>query len=98
MFAPNGAWFASASTDGSIRIWDTVTGRLVKAIEAAHDALGQMTPVDSIKWSSNAKYILSKGKDNVGKLFDWQTGRAVRTYLGADNQVSLVLLYRHQRG
>ena len=32
-FAPNGKWFASASDDGTIKLWATANGRLLRTLK-----------------------------------------------------------------
>lgn len=47
---------ATASADGAIKIWDAVNGKVLNTIKDAHNA-----PVTSIRFSRNAKYLLSCG-------------------------------------
>lgn len=48
---------ATASADGAIKIWDAVNGKVLNTIKDAHNG----APVTSIRFSRNAKYLLSCG-------------------------------------
>ncbi|KAL9651807.1 hypothetical protein ABK040_014452 [Willaertia magna] len=74
-YSPDGKLFISASKDGSIKIWDGVTGRCVTTIRNAHG-----TNVYSVQFSQNSKYVLSGGSDSIAKLWDLSTGKQVRTF------------------
>jgi cleavage stimulation factor subunit 1 len=74
-YSTDGKLFVSGSKDGSIKIWDGVTGRCVNTIPSAYS--GQ---VYSVQFSMNSKYMLSNGQDYTAKLWDLSTGRQVRTY------------------
>ena len=70
-YAPNGTFFASCSTDGSVKIWDGVNFRCTRTIEAAHGG----TEVYSAKISRNGKYLLTAGRDSIPRLWDLSSGR-----------------------
>ena len=81
-YAPNGSTFASSSVDGSIKIYDTITGRCVNTIPKAHGGAS----VISVEYASNSTYLLSTGLDSKGILWDLSTGKALQTYLGAEQK------------
>lgn len=73
---PDGRMFASASDDGSIKLWDGRTMACTSTFSQAHKAL----PVLSAKFSKNSKYILSSGEDHVIRLWDLVAGKPIITY------------------
>ena len=81
-FAPNGSTFASASVDGSIKIFDTVTGRCVNTIQKAHGGAS----VTSVEYAANSTQILSTGLDSKGQLWDLSNGKVLQTYAGAEQK------------
>ncbi|KAL2913593.1 hypothetical protein HK105_206895 [Polyrhizophydium stewartii] len=78
-YAPTGGVFASASADGDIRLYDTVSGRCINTIAGAHGG----RPVTSVAFSKNSKYLLSMGMDSVGRLWDMGSGKTLVTYQGS---------------
>ncbi|KAG9289853.1 hypothetical protein G9A89_015433 [Geosiphon pyriformis] len=78
-FANNGSQFVTSSLDGSIKIWDTVSGKCIKTIENAHDG----ALVSSVQFSKNGKYLLSGGKDSICRLWEVASGRCIIKYEGA---------------
>jgi len=82
-YAPNGATFATASSDGTIKIWDTVMGKVLNTITSAHSG----APVTSIRFSRNSKYLLSCGLDSTGRLWDLSSGKKVVSYFGSNSRL-----------
>ena len=74
-YSSDGKMFISAGKDGSIKIWDGVTGRCVTTIPKAHG-----NSVYSVQFSQNAKYFLSGGSDATARIWDISTGKQVRCY------------------
>jgi len=75
----DGKHFVSASTDGSIKIWDGVSNRCIATFLQAHDG----AEVCSVVFSRNGKYVLSSGKDSLVKLWELSTSRCLIAYTGA---------------
>lgn len=78
-YAPQGNIFVTCSEDGSIKIYDGVSGKCVNTIEQAHGGAS----VSSVKFSRNSKYLLSNGKDSIGRLWDMSSGQVIQKYEGA---------------
>ena len=52
------------------KVWDGVSNRCVNTFKSAHG--GEI--VSSVKFSKNAKYILSSGRDGLSTLWELSTG------------------------
>lgn len=92
-FSANSEYFVTASEDGDIRVWDTVSGECVRSIVGAHGKW----PVNCVQISKNGNFILSAGSDSLGKLWDLGTGtfsaltvgKLIHEFEGAVQQVSI---------
>eukprot|EP00927_Polykrikos_kofoidii_P056603 TRINITY_DN50701_c0_g1_i1.p1 TRINITY_DN50701_c0_g1~~TRINITY_DN50701_c0_g1_i1.p1 ORF type:complete len:593 (+),score=96.80 TRINITY_DN50701_c0_g1_i1:116-1780(+) len=71
----DGRMFATASSDGVIKLWDGVSNRVVNRIPRAHSGSG----VTSVRWSRNLRYLLSSGLDGRHRLWDLRRGQEVIT-------------------
>jgi len=69
----DGKILASASADGSIKLWDAVTNSLVNAFSQAHSG----SSITSVRWSRSLRYLLSSGNDGRHRLWDVRMGREV---------------------
>lgn len=96
-YAPTGSVFISASQDGSIKVWDAISGKVVRTIEGAHSGKGRMySGATSATISKNGRYILSGGMDSTSKLWDLGSGKLIHSFLGATQKViyfALILLF-----
>ncbi|KAJ2546726.1 hypothetical protein EV175_005493 [Coemansia sp. RSA 1933] len=78
-YSPNGSLIASASHDGSVKIWYGVSGKCVRTIAKAHSGKA----VTGIVFSRNSKYILSTGLDSRVRMWEASSGSLVRAFEGA---------------
>ncbi|XP_019869819.1 cleavage stimulation factor subunit 1-like [Aethina tumida] len=78
-WSSNARVFATASKDGTIKLWDGITNRCINTFPKAHDGL----EVCSVQFSKNGKYILSAGKNSICKLWELNTSRCLIAYTGA---------------
>jgi len=62
-FSPDGRWFASASFDRSVRLWDGRTGRHVHAFR------GHVGDVYQLAWSADSRLLMSGSKDSTVKCW-----------------------------
>ncbi len=76
VFSPDGKTILSASFDHTLKLWDTATGREIKALR------GHTRPVTSAAFSPDGKAILSASEDKTLKLWNTATGNEIRTLAG----------------
>ena len=62
------------------RIWSVVNGQCLKTLAEGHDAICQ-----HVQFSPNSKYILSTAHDSSIRLWDYNTARCLKTYVGHTN-------------
>lgn len=80
-FSTDGKQIVSASTDKTIKIWDTQTGRMQKTIT------GHNANVNSVLFNKKGDLVLSASgndveKDNTVRVWDVFTGECIKTYDG----------------
>ncbi|KAF7727069.1 cleavage stimulation factor, 3' pre-RNA, subunit 1 [Apophysomyces ossiformis] len=85
-YSHTGRLFASASADGNVRIWDSVSSRCVKLLEKVHSGAA----VSSVRMTRDEKYILTSGLDSVVRLWDISSGKQVMEYVGHEQRTQLL--------
>lgn len=83
-FSPNGAHIASASWDGTVRIWDAQTGEEIRVFN------GHSNWVNSVSFRFDGKRIVSASDDKTVRIWDTETGNCVRTLKGHTSGVNSV--------
>jgi tetratricopeptide (TPR) repeat protein len=82
-FTPDGRHFATASNDGTARVWDAATGR------PAGPVLKHTNYVASVAFSPDGNTLAAGdyGPAGLVKLWDWRTGKHMRPPLEHDDIV-----------
>ncbi|KAJ3414331.1 hypothetical protein HDV05_006699 [Chytridiales sp. JEL 0842] len=80
-FAPKGNMFVTGGTDGSIKLFDTVSSKVTNTIPSAHSDAS----ISSLEFSKNGKYILSAGQDSRPRLWDIVAGKVLHTFEGTNH-------------
>jgi WD40 repeat protein/serine/threonine protein kinase len=75
--SPDGTRMASASSDGTVRVWDAITGREVLPPLRGHTGV-----VTAVVYSPDGRKLVSSSYDKTVRVWDSTTGELVRT-LGA---------------
>ena len=74
-FSPNGTLLASADGDGTVKLWDTATGRLIRTLHADTGPLG----VFAVAFSPSSGLLASGDSDGTIRLWNTATGKLVLT-------------------
>ncbi|KAE8148061.1 WD40-repeat-containing domain protein [Aspergillus avenaceus] len=69
-FSPDASKIASGGADGAVKVWDTLTGRLVHTFE------GHLAGISTISWSPDGAIIASGSDDKTIRLWNVLTGKA----------------------
>lgn len=67
-FSPSGEGLASASDDGTVRLWKVATGELVTTITGHEGA------VLGVGFSPDGKWLASVGRDKLIRIWDARSG------------------------
>ena len=83
-FSTDGAKIVSGSGDKTVRIWDSITGKLLLCLEGHDDS------VENVGFNPDSSRIVSGSKDKTIKLWDSITGELLMTLSGHDDAVRCV--------
>mmetsp|Transcript_22958 Transcript_22958/g.42198 ORF Transcript_22958/g.42198 Transcript_22958/m.42198 type:complete len:513 (-) Transcript_22958:20-1558(-) len=83
-FSPDGRWFASASFDKSVRLWDGRTGRYVHAFR------GHVGDVYQLCWSADSRLLVTASKDSTVKCWNVNTRKLQEDLPGHADEVYAV--------
>ncbi len=79
-YSRDGRRLASASEDGTARLWDAATGQVIRAFKTS-------AGVYAIAFHPDGTRLASAGKDRVVTLWDAATGQTIRTFAGHTGDV-----------
>jgi WD40 repeat protein len=74
----------TGSYDTTAKLWDASTGAEERTFT------GHLSPVYSVAFSPDGKYVLTGGEDNTARLWDASTAAEIRTYIGHTGAVNSV--------
>ncbi|UUZ51520.1 hypothetical protein LP420_20485 [Massilia sp. B-10] len=63
VYSPDGKLMATASSDQSVRLWDSESGALLQTMD------GHQGWVTSVRFSPNGKFLVSGGEDHTTRLW-----------------------------
>jgi WD40 repeat protein len=82
VFSPDGRHIVSASSDGTVKMWDAESGREFRTF------FGHTSRVLSVAFSPDGRRIVSASSDKTVKVWDTERGKEVRTLQGHTNNVT----------
>ncbi len=71
-FSPDGKILASASSDNTVKLWDTATGKEIKTLT------GHTYVIHDVSFSPDGKILASASDDKTVKLWDTATGKEIK--------------------
>jgi WD40 repeat protein len=83
---PGGPFVISASSDRTLKIWDTLSGREIRTLT------GHTQTVWAVAVTPDGRHAVSGSADKTLKVWDLQTGEATRTIAGHASNVMAVAL------
>ncbi|KAJ6039588.1 hypothetical protein N7444_008493 [Penicillium canescens] len=84
-WSQDGSRLASASSDKTVRIWDTATGQCTSTLEGHSDM------VLLIAWSQGGSRLASASSDNTVRIWDPATGQCASSLEGHSNMVHSIV-------
>ncbi len=83
-FSRDGKWLATAEIDGTAKLRDPSSGRIIRTLE------GHRKGVNGVAFTPDSKTLLTAGLDGTVRLWDVETGRLLRELGGHEGSVYAV--------
>jgi WD40 repeat protein len=80
-------FIASASNDGSIKLWSLSSGSLLVTLDSHSGA------VRSVLASARHPYLFSGGEDHLVKCWDLESNRVIRSYFGHGSGITALAIH-----
>ncbi len=82
--SPDGKLFATGSTDGIARLWNSSTGQLIHEMKHGSE-------INAVAFSSDNQIVASAGEDHQTCLWETVSGRLLRKLQGHGNEIMKVV-------
>ena len=69
VYAPNGTWLASGAEDGTVKLWDAKSGRLLRTLAELKDE------VVSVAISPDGGHVAAVSHDGAAKIWEAESGQ-----------------------
>jgi len=80
-WSPDGLFVATASEDGTARIWNAQSGEEIQVLS------GHSAGVNHVSWSTDGEKLLTSGVDRTVIMWDVASGEEIKTYEGHTTRV-----------
>ncbi|SVC76244.1 uncharacterized protein METZ01_LOCUS329098, partial [marine metagenome] len=84
-YSPDGNRIATASADGTAKVWDARSGRVIRTVSSYPDKLR------SVAFSPDGNRIATASKDKIAKVWDIDSGQVVLTLSGHTNSINTII-------
>jgi eukaryotic-like serine/threonine-protein kinase len=85
-FSANGRYLATANLDGTARLWEVQTGKLVRTFKGQN-----AQALNSIAFSGDSKLLATGSSDSTATIWNIDTGAAFVTLTGHTSSVNVVV-------
>jgi WD40 repeat protein len=82
-FSPDGKYAVSGSWDGTVSIWEVISGK--ELFRMTHDF-----EVNSVNFSPDGKYIVSGGADRTARVWEVASGKEVARMTHDDHVITAI--------
>ena len=90
MFSPDGTRIATASADGTAKIWDATTGKELLSVQGSLMVQVQNGFVWYATFSPDGKLLATAGGDGIARIWDATTGEELLTLSGHTRMMSFI--------